>query len=479
MRNRRSSLLLRVLLLATLLALVAVPLATPVSAASSTITRINNTRLDIPDNPGPGGGTWVESTIRTGPLPTGATVLSVGYEVTIFSPEPFFNLAVELVSQDGKKVLPLTNWQPGWFGMWTCSGVEPFLPWWPGQFDDLRADQTWRLRIRDKGDFLDCEGYLVNWKLTVTYDFLARRSFSGQVFNGLPGDTSEPMEGVRVELYGAQQEGSPNFPGTFLRGANTDEEGGFVFHTDDEYAFYNMYVYVPGESYTLAGSIAGNGGTVRGLGWIQYANPPYGDLGGNQFFIAGGVPPITSPYTFAFNPPVYDGVQDTYIDGWEEQGTNFGGKSLAIRTGGARAALLQYDLTGIPDTATVEKATLRLYIQSRSNSGPMQIVAYPVQRAWVAGEANWLMASAGEAWGTPGLDAPADRTEFALGMGNVPLTGYIKVDVTDLVQQWIADPDANLGMYLSGIGASCEVLVGSSEAGSLDWRPALTVEWTE
>jgi hypothetical protein len=108
-----------------------------------------------------------------------------------------------------------------------------------------------------------------------------------------------------------------------------------------------------------------------------------------------------------------------------------------LDVGGGYTTLLQFDLSMLPagtTAAQVSRAVLRLYVNRVTTSG---LVSYaPVTGAW--GEYSVTYAT------EPSIGSPA-------GVFSVNQAGaFIVVDVTSLVQGWIANPSANNGLALSG-----------------------------
>jgi hypothetical protein len=107
-----------------------------------------------------------------------------------------------------------------------------------------------------------------------------------------------------------------------------------------------------------------------------------------------------------------------------------------LDAGGGYTTLLQFDLSLLPAATTasqVSRAVLRLYANRVTISG---LVSYaPISSSW--GEYSVTFATA------PAIAAPA-------GVFSVSQAGaFVAVDVTSLVQGWIANPTTNNGLALS------------------------------
>ncbi|HUW11145.1 MAG TPA: choice-of-anchor D domain-containing protein, partial [Anaerolineae bacterium] len=95
-------------------------------------------------------------------------------------------------------------------------------------------------------------------------------------------------------------------------------------------------------------------------------------------------------------------VQDTTLNEW--QPGNHGAENyLNVRQPGVASAALQFDLSDLPDGATIVSARLRLYSPFASNgTNRLYMTAYPLDKPWTEGEATWLSADAVTPWESPG-----------------------------------------------------------------------------
>ena len=102
---------------------------------------------------------------------------------------------------------------------------------------------------------------------------------------------------------------------------------------------------------------------------------------------------------------------------------------------------MRFDLSSLPASATVQSASLTLYVTSRSNSNSLTAAVYPVLRSWHAGYATWASADGSVAWTAAGCNGVGtDRSgtatasvTFAVASGSVT-----SPDLTALVQGWVA-----------------------------------------
>ncbi|HEY64438.1 MAG TPA: DNRLRE domain-containing protein, partial [Caldilineae bacterium] len=190
------------------------------------------------------------------------------------------------------------------------------------------------------------------------------------------------------------------------------------------------------------------------------------------------------PVTVAFQQGQngYWGTSDTFLSAWSPT-TNYGEETrIAVRSQGVMNGLLRFDLSSIPTYAPVQKATLHLYRFLRTNGNPMTLEAYAMKRPWWENQADWQVARSGVPWGQPGAnDTQTDRG--SVPVASVPLpaeNGWVTLDVTDLVREWVRNPLVNYGLQLRGRSdAKVEYDFYSSEATAAELRPLLVVTYTQ
>jgi len=142
---------------------------------------------------------------------------------------------------------------------------------------------------------------------------------------------------------------------------------------------------------------------------------------------------------------------------------NFGSSSiLAVQNG--VTSLIQFNLSGIPANASLQKASLRLYVDAVQAPGAFDV--YPVESAWTENQVNFQNA--------PALGASAT--------GGKPLTitraaqnDFVLVDITALVQEWINGETANNGMALALSGTTGCFSFDSKESIFTSHEPELEV----
>lgn len=153
------------------------------------------------------------------------------------------------------------------------------------------------------------------------------------------------------------------------------------------------------------------------------------------------------------------GVEDAWIeDSYGYQSVNHG--SGALTTGGVTSgkALLKFDLSSIPSTATVTRAFVRL---NQTYNGNAPVDAYLVNAPWSEGTVT--------AASLAGAYAASPFGSVVYGPGPLPSLYF---DMVSPLQGWISGGVPNHGIML-GQGLSGQRILASSEDATLGLRPTL------
>ena len=160
--------------------------------------------------------------------------------------------------------------------------------------------------------------------------------------------------------------------------------------------------------------------------------------------------------------------------------------------------VIKFDLSNLPEGASVTEATLELYqYEWDGEAPPHTISAYRLTRAWVEGTGtaqfqsdhlgvSWEEAANGTAWTTPGGDYDT-ATDFGNGangvIDSVALTStdgaWQAWDVTPIVEAWAAGTLENHGLILISVaGDWSEHYFRSADHGTAATRPRLGVTYS-
>jgi len=182
--------------------------------------------------------------------------------------------------------------------------------------------------------------------------------------------------------------------------------------------------------------------------------------------------PSPTPITVIFQYGVggYYGALDTFISRWAPDDNWSGSGSLEVRSDGAKAALLRFDVSRIPPDGQVERAILSLYVTA-GGPHPMEVSAYGIIRLWDVQQVTWRSPLVGSLWAVPGCNGPgSDRIPYAADTASlVGNRRWMNLDVTYLVASWTSNPELNDGLVLHGSG---NVATQYSFASAEHWKPS-------
>jgi M6 family metalloprotease-like protein len=147
---------------------------------------------------------------------------------------------------------------------------------------------------------------------------------------------------------------------------------------------------------------------------------------------------------------------DDYHDGYNEIGDDpFVTPTVQIET------WLQFDLAAIPVSATVQNASLTVYVHP-GGEGNANISVLPALDGWHEYELTWN--------DRPPLDTTVDQQPYE------PLTPTITFNITELTQEWVTGHMPNFGLALQGVGADSSWLRFLSSRES-EMPPELIVDY--
>ena len=138
--------------------------------------------------------------------------------------------------------------------------------------------------------------------------------------------------------------------------------------------------------------------------------------------------------------------------------------------GAARRILLRFNLVAIPTSATVNNATLRLYVSDTAGQEVDRFSVHRVTANWTEMTATWNNMAANHS-----PVAVSIRTIAPSAAGTV-----VSWNVTGLAQNWITTPSRNLGCLVRGTEGSQELLlyISSRQNAVIAQRPRLIVDYT-
>ena len=337
-------------------------------------------------------------------------------------------------------------------------------------------------------------------------------TFSGYVYVGGFGDTSQPLAGAEVYLYGSSVVGRP---GSYLARAITNVQGRFELACVASHAHYSLVEQDP-PGYSSVGAIPGVGGIVPDSSgnWVEFRNATIGNHPGTMFFDrllpAGTATPTPTqtevpqetltptPTETTIKPsptPTIPGTPvvvsqhssgETFLTA-QNKDRNYGPQGyleLSLLSGRAyKNALVRFDLQEVPSSAIVTEARLMLFFTGIYGKGSIPLRVYGLTRNWREREATWLKASADEAWGEGGAMGEGDHdsaprpSTFAAGSK----VDYYEWDLATLVQEWVSGARRNDGLLITAEGGSIDFILlylFSREYSQDALRPMLYIVYT-
>jgi len=228
-----------------------------------------------------------------------------------------------------------------------------------------------------------------------------------------------------------------------------------------------------GASTATAGSSGGAGGS-SGHGGASSSGGGSGGMGGELVARFG-----------EHDLADYKGVTTDAFVTLAEPGANYGSDDfIQIDADPANVGLMRFEVSALGASVTVTGVELHLGTAGDDSAGEVNF--FEVLEAWDQGQGsgdpgacNWTDRKPGVAWATAGV-GPGSRGMFSLGALS-PVNAYADYVVVlppELVQGWLADPDANFGLALVTASPDSVDLRASSHAQS-GHRPMLVVSYTE
>jgi hypothetical protein len=149
---------------------------------------------------------------------------------------------------------------------------------------------------------------------------------------------------------------------------------------------------------------------------------------------------------------------------------------VQVRGNDNRRVLIEFNLSSIPSGATIENATMELYVTSKG-SGTPDIIVYRVNNSWTEDGTTWNSRNGTENWDTAGGDY--DTIVWA----NTTLTDvnlWASWNITDLVQNWVNGTYTNYGMILRDMTDSTNIWkFASSDHINASLRPKINITYSE
>jgi len=180
---------------------------------------------------------------------------------------------------------------------------------------------------------------------------------------------------------------------------------------------------------------------------------------------------------------------DAYIRDGANEARNFGASNiLKINNQSAEeAALLYFDTSAVPFGATIDSATLSLWLEGAENLSNGNVAVYRVTQAWVEGDLDGSSPPAGAGvtyqsyngqtnWANHGGDY--DSTPIDTITIPSMVAGWQQWNVQGLVQYWVDNSSSNTGMIVRAPSGNVKKIFFTSSDGVAGQRPKLDVTYS-
>lgn len=151
--------------------------------------------------------------------------------------------------------------------------------------------------------------------------------------------------------------------------------------------------------------------------------------------------------------------------------------------GAWQVGLMRFDVSALPDDATIVGATLQLWTFELADPGEVEIHA--LTEPWLEGEqdqmlgvANWFDRLEGTPWTTEGAgDGTYDPTPLAVFAFDTPSTQYDLALPPELIDVWRNGAQQNFGLLMHSVALAQPLYIPSSESPDEFLRPLLVVTY--
>jgi len=176
----------------------------------------------------------------------------------------------------------------------------------------------------------------------------------------------------------------------------------------------------------------------------------------------------------------YQGMVDTYIESYVRD-ANHDAEGLRVSFGGNRTPLLRFDLAGrFDERAVIKSAQFGVYSTAKWNSSDSITTGiYKVLTDWTSTQATWDERFSGASWNQAGALGSGEDYDPTLVSSNqmANIGAWYRYNVTDLVREWVANPQNNHGLLIRGETGLGTFTLNSSEGAS--YKPELIIYYTE
>jgi hypothetical protein len=151
--------------------------------------------------------------------------------------------------------------------------------------------------------------------------------------------------------------------------------------------------------------------------------------------------------------------------------------------GSWQVALIRFDVSSLPDDATIVGATLHLWSYELSDPGEIEI--HPLTEAWTEGTGdqtpgvcNWIDRLDLTPWSTEGAGAESHDETVLATFSLDEAQSQFDIDLPPaIIELWRNEPSTNFGMLLHSTNLAQPLYIPSSEEPDEELRPLLVVTY--
>jgi hypothetical protein len=138
-------------------------------------------------------------------------------------------------------------------------------------------------------------------------------------------------------------------------------------------------------------------------------------------------------------------VRDTEI--WGDFPTTPQGGNPHFSVDLNESGLVWFDLTSIPPSKTVVKATLTVKVDDMADEAGGTVTIHRLREGWVEAEATWAARATNQAWSVDGARSPSSDIAPVATFSPAAVQTAYDIDLpVQLVEDWTNDPAVNFGI---------------------------------
>jgi Bacterial Ig-like domain (group 2) len=160
-------------------------------------------------------------------------------------------------------------------------------------------------------------------------------------------------------------------------------------------------------------------------------------------------------------PPSADTFVSSGTPDW-----NYGASPIEV-IGPGTTTYLKFNLSGVPSAVTVNKATLRLYVDAVFAGGQFDVYNLPSTPTW--SEKTLKYSTPPPALGTSATGG------HPITVSSSSLNNFLLIDITSTVQGWLSNPSSNNGVALALVGSTGYFSFDSKESFLTAHQPELEI----